>query len=426
MPRLEELKIASIDERVVDSLVGREENQRLEFKETIDGVPGNEVAKDLLAMTNGSGGFLIIGAMEDPQTKRCSGFRSVNQPQSICTRLKDLALQYLKPPLTVAPETRKSSAGDNLVIAEIPGSKRPRAIEYNGRTELWKRYGTDKRQMSYAEIEKALTPIDPQQELEQQRRLAADRTRWNEITDRGVLWEVVDAEFKRVVAENRYLRLTITPNRLAENLVDVGDQNLQMFLWHPIGAGQREHGWNVQVGPWGAQLVSDSFGIRSQPLEKNGLKLPFISLSRSGHLEFWVPVEAKTFLPPMYWKTEIPDKFVLWPTAICEYPVSFLRFAKALYGKVGVVDDFVWRMEYRNLRGCILYPFVPGRGVTLEGPRAYNLAHFEPREAALEGDWDPDKSALVLIRKLYEAFGLSARHVPLFFEDRFEPDRWQC
>lgn len=88
MPRLEELKIASIDERVVDSLVGREEKQCLEFKKSIDGVLSNEVAKDLLAMTNGGGGFLIIGAVEDSQTKRCSGFRSVNQPYRICTPYK--------------------------------------------------------------------------------------------------------------------------------------------------------------------------------------------------------------------------------------------------------------------------------------------------------------------------------------------------
>jgi Putative DNA-binding domain len=429
MAKFEDVEISSLTAPMIDSLKGRKENQRLEFKETIDGVPNYEVAKDIDAMTNGGGGYFVIGPIEDSQGKQCSGFRPVPNPNSVCTRLKDIALQYIKPPLVLAPEVRKSSEGQDIVVALIPESTKPRAIEYDG-TEWWKRYGTDKRQMPYAEIEKALTlATEPNSsaELEKQRQLAADPTRWNEITDRRVLWEVLDREFSSSAGERRYLRLTITPHELKESRVDVSDSDLRMSIWYPTDAGQREHGWNVRTGGWGLELISDPVGLKSSPLEKNGLRFPFIRLTRSGHLEFWAPVEPATFLPPSYFRSNMSEGFILWPTAVCEYPVSFLRFAKKLYERLKIPGDFTWRMQYSNLRGCILYPFIPGRSVSFEPPRTYSQLHFEPREAVLVGnEWDPDRSAFELIKKLYEAFGLSAKHVPLFLDGKFEPDRWQC
>ncbi|MGH7780810.1 MAG: hypothetical protein ACREQR_13385 [Candidatus Binataceae bacterium] len=56
MTNLEDKQISGITEADIDRLNGREENQRLEFKETIDGVPSYEIVKDIDACTNGGGG----------------------------------------------------------------------------------------------------------------------------------------------------------------------------------------------------------------------------------------------------------------------------------------------------------------------------------------------------------------------------------
>jgi len=46
----------------VDALIGRTENQRLEFKETINDVTSYELAKDLGSFANADGGYIVVGA----------------------------------------------------------------------------------------------------------------------------------------------------------------------------------------------------------------------------------------------------------------------------------------------------------------------------------------------------------------------------
>ncbi|MGH7780811.1 MAG: hypothetical protein ACREQR_13390 [Candidatus Binataceae bacterium] len=169
-------------------------------------------------------------------------------------RITDVAPEYIKPPLPLAPEVRKSTAGECVIVVPVPKSSTPRAVEYGGRTEYWKRYGTDKRQMSHAEVEKAMGSTAQEQELETQRRLASDPTRLNEVTDVRVLWEALDKGFKETIGARRYLRLTVTPMELKPDRVDVADDQPRLFVWYPQ-VGQRENGWNVRTGGWGAQIA---------------------------------------------------------------------------------------------------------------------------------------------------------------------------
>jgi predicted HTH transcriptional regulator len=60
----EEKDILDITPDDVCSLVGRKENQRLDFKgKCKEGDPENkEIAKDICAMANADGGYIVIGA----------------------------------------------------------------------------------------------------------------------------------------------------------------------------------------------------------------------------------------------------------------------------------------------------------------------------------------------------------------------------
>jgi schlafen family protein len=430
MTSLEDVRADSITPAQLGSLIGRVETQRLEFKETLDRVDAYELAKDLASFANAVAepGYIVVGAIQDKKTEKCTGFRSVENVPGTIKKIRDVGAKHIEAPLALEPILRKALTGESLVLVEIPASRKLRAVVTKGKAEYWRRIGTDKREMGPAEIEAAILAgrTGDDQEAARQQRLAGDRTRWSEIADRRVLWEVLDREFRATVRDQRYLRVAVTPHELKDDRFDIGDQNLRTFLWHPQH-GQRENGWNVRTGVWGAQILSDPLGLKSEPLEKNGLKLPFIRLTRSGHLEFWAPVTVKTFLPPIYWTSNLGEGFPLWPTAVCEYPVSLFRFAKELYRKADLSCDLTCRMEYSNLRGCILYPFIPGRpGVIFQRPSTYDQQHFEPREITLTGDWDPDTKAFELIKKFYQAFGFSASQIPLFSNGKFEPDRWQC
>jgi hypothetical protein len=103
--------------------------------------------------------------------------------------------------------------------------------------------------------------------------------------------------------------------------------------------------------------------------------------------------------------------------------VSFLRFAKELYKLLKVGGQLVWRMEYRNIGGCILPPYLPDAGV-MEQPKAYPVQHFGPISESIETDFDPDGAAFELIRKFYQVFGFSQKHIPLFADGKFAPEKW--
>src|SRR5258708_6975237 len=93
---LEETKIADVTAAHLDGLVGREENQRLEFKETIDGVAASELAKDLASMANADGGYFVVGAVQDRKGERCMGFKTVQNADLAFKKMKDIAAERIQ------------------------------------------------------------------------------------------------------------------------------------------------------------------------------------------------------------------------------------------------------------------------------------------------------------------------------------------
>lgn len=152
---LEDTRIVDVTSVELDGLVGREENQRLEFKETLDGVDSYELAKDLASMANADGGYFVVGAVQDKKTERCTGFRSVQSANVAFKKLKDIAAERIQDRLALEPVLRTTTAGENLVLISIPDANRLHAVIFDGRTEYWIRVGRDKRQMKPHEIEAA-------------------------------------------------------------------------------------------------------------------------------------------------------------------------------------------------------------------------------------------------------------------------------
>ncbi len=400
------------------AVIGREENQRLEFKKTIVSTPAPEIARDVSSFANAEGGFIIIGCMEDAKTKKSTGFYSLPDTEAVRKKLRDACAKYIDEPLAVFPTALQTNAGENIVVLFVPKSPSLRAVVFDGKTEFWKRVGVDKRPMNPAEIRARMNQAQNAADLLlAQRRLASDLTRWNEITNREVLWEALDARFKSIIGGAPYLRLTITPHDLRDGLVDISNQDLKTFLWYPT-VGQREAGWNVRVGPFGSQIVSDSVGLHSEKTE-----VVSIHLTRSGHLEFWAPIDPSLFC----WQQSL-DEYAkaprLWPTAVVEFPASFLRFAKELYRRLKTDCEFSWRMEYRNIQGALLYPYLPVSPALLDGPRRFPITDFEPREVRLDRDFDADPAAFGMVVKFYEVFGFSRKQVPYFIDGKIAPERF--
>jgi hypothetical protein len=155
---LEENRISDLTAAHLDGLLGREETQRLELKETIDGIDSYELAKDLASMANADSGYLVVGAVQEKKTERCIGFRSLSDKSArlAFNKIKDIAAEHIQDRLVLEPVLRRTSAGESLMLVAIPRAHRLHAVLNDGRAEHWIRVGRDKRPMKHHEIEAAI------------------------------------------------------------------------------------------------------------------------------------------------------------------------------------------------------------------------------------------------------------------------------
>ncbi len=154
MPHIEEKNSEEITRVDIDSLLGREENQRLDFKETLGTTPNYEIAKDLACFANAEGGLIVYGAVEDRSTTKCVGFKSVTDPESLRKKIEQVAIDRVQERLPLSPRIATATTGEVLVLVLIPKGRKLRAVKNEqGNPEYWKRFGRDKRIMTHAEMQ---------------------------------------------------------------------------------------------------------------------------------------------------------------------------------------------------------------------------------------------------------------------------------
>jgi len=414
----------------LDALIGREENQRLEFKENYGRDDNKEIAKDICSFANADGGYIVIGARVAMENKlKCIGFSSVVDPEILRQRIIQVVLDCVSERIAgLQTRVYQTSSGEQVVLIYIPPSlQKPHMVTKDKRTDFWKRYLEDTRLMTIAEIRDAAINgsdifllqniikqndyIAKQFQFRQSADLIAevsqDRGRVAGITNVDTLLRSMDHLFEYAVQNDRYFRLTITPHNLRGGLFNPSDAKIQEILSNP--PQQRAHGWNMKsIAP----IRIYAAGLESETL--NNRYLYYLNLLTSGHLEFWTPIDDH-----FCWNQD-PQEMErhprLYPYAATEHPISFLRLAKALYQQLNLSCPYNWRMQYWNLQGCILLPYHPGIvdfDYPFNHPIPYKDLHFM-RDANLDADFDPDASALILIEKLYQAFTYSRSHIPFF------------
>jgi hypothetical protein len=421
MRNLEDCQADTITSTEIGTLVGRQENQRLEFKERVTAISTYELAKDLASFGNAEGGFVVVGAVQDKNTERCIGFKSVQNAAGEMKKIRDVAAVHIEKPLSVVPVLGSAPSGESVVYTFVPKSDTLLAVTTNKKAEYWKRIGADKREMTHAEVEAAIRAGRNALEegRKRERALAKDKTRWNEITDHDLLRELMGGRFSTAVGSERWFRMTATPLELKPDRVNTGDVNLRGFIQFPYGGGQRQDGWFLGMGSSERDVVLSPLGLESQRNANATSVPPSILLSRSGHFEFWLPLFPWICFRQAQADYEKQPR--LWPRAVVELPLSFLLLVKQLHQRIGVTGSFIVGAEYRNLRGAILQPGSPFGMPFFDGPRAFSEPDYGPFEQQLEPEFDPDADALKFALHLYRSFGYDRNHIPYFPGEKFTP-----
>lgn len=109
-----------ISEAEVLRLIIKGENSHMELRET---VPGDDpLARTLCAYANTSGGWLIIGVDEDRKVAGCE------DPADVLTRLRLVAEEDIKPPLTYEVHEIETKTGIVITIHVNRSNERPHSI----------------------------------------------------------------------------------------------------------------------------------------------------------------------------------------------------------------------------------------------------------------------------------------------------------
>ena len=137
-----------------------------------------------------------------------------------------------------------------------------------------------------------------------------------------------------------------------------------------------------------------------------------LTLLENGYLELSCPLRNALF---QWYKEEsgVPEADWLYPYAVLELPLSFLKVAKKLYELADVRTDLRLRQEYRNVTGFVLPSGHPGNPLFGRELRPFEGQHIISREVHLNYDYKPASVARDLVEEVYEYFGYSADAIPL-------------
>ena len=161
--------ISEIDVQKLKNLIGnQEENVSIEFKVKYDKESKTpeeykrEICKDVSAMANAEGGYILVGVSEDRQTSTAQDFRCVPNANSLAESINGICLDNIDPRITdleVKPYPLKWKNKDiEIVIIHIPRSNtRYHSFVSQGATSLMKRYGKVTREYPILEVIDAIS-----------------------------------------------------------------------------------------------------------------------------------------------------------------------------------------------------------------------------------------------------------------------------
>jgi len=213
--------------------------------------------------------------------------------------------------------------------------------------------------------------------------------------------------FEERIGTQRFFRITATPVDLGQTSADLENPALLALLMDPPNPHGRPVGWSTKPLP---PLKRTSTGFENERVDYHHLK--FIM---NGHLEFWTAINGY-----FCWQqdpTDMKEHPRLYPYAVVEHPLSFVRLYRALADLLDIRGEITFQMQYLNVHGAILLPYTPesiGFIMPMEPvkPLQRNRLVF-PAKRFAEG-FDPDRTALEIVKDLYYEFGYNREHIPFF------------
>ena len=420
------------DQELIDLIGNQEENQWIEFKrEDYHRDPNDpekhkrEICKDVTAMANAEGGYIFIGVQE--KDKIAQGFFTVDNPDKLVESINSVCLESVDPRIqsleVQARSLKWNGRNITLVIIHIPPSdSRPHGFRWKGSTNFVKRYGNHTREYPMSELDEAFSarhysPIIGQindrldtilSHIRQSRRSSMssqeDALEQQEVGD---LLHLMKLRFEETVSDKPYYRILAVPTTLNPNAVSTQEQEVHDILQYPQNVRRTGFGFI------GVERIENSL----EGIKGIGVLGYEVIILKNGFLELRHPLSSDQF---QWFKEErgfSADSKWLYPYAVCEFPVTFMRLVQTIHSISGITSSILVQQEYRNLSGFLLvgrHPSNPLFGRIEEHQQMYTQSDAIGQKWTIEPEFVPDQAAYDLVKEIYASFGLSEDLIPLF------------
>ena len=244
-------------------------------------------------------------------------------------------------------------------------------------------------------------------------RLAADED-IKETAVKGFLHSM-KLRFDEVISRQPYYRIFAIPTTWVPNAVQTQEKNIRKLLQNPPDVRKGAFGYTG----W-QEILPIPDGISMSGVSAGGGE---ITLLNNGFFELKWPMANSVF----QWKIEdyelFSDSEWLYPYVVCEFPVTFLRLAKAIYIASKIDCSILVQQEYHNLEGFLLVGGLPGEpnfGKFENERSVYKRPSPIISKKTVNPNFMPDQVAYDFVTDVYTHFGLSTASIPPLFDEKYK------
>lgn len=205
-----------------------------------------------------------------------------------------------------------------------------------------------------------------------------------------------------MVKQTSAYRIYCVPEKLQRTLVDTSSPEVQNLLRRPSHLRPNSFGYR---GLNSVRPTSEGLRGTGETAEQELIVL------ENGYIELSCPVRNALF----QWRREesgFGNTDWLYPYAVVEMPISFLRLARDLYSSAGLTSQIRVAQEYRNIRGFLLVAGHPASPLFGREKRLFDEQDLIGKTRVVGADFNPEKLARELIAEAYLQFGFDTDAIP--------------
>lgn len=392
----------------VDEILGRREDQRLEFKSAeVLTRDLDSVAREVVGMLNANGGEIWIGVEDEDDV--AVAIHPVTDSAREKRRLLDHLLETIDPaPLSgeVAIDARPAEASPAVLVVRVEPSnlagRKPFAYRKRGGWHFLRRVDARNHPMTREEIFGQQAPRDRSDSEAAIQSVLAARRQLHE-SGRSGLWIALEPAY--------------------DLELDIQDPRFQGLSSDPSLSGNRRMGTHFAMANRRPRLGRERFEWEWWS-EHSRSPITHVEIRESGGLRFWAALDLLEASGDPFGETWVGQGGELDPIAILELPISALRLAAAVYREQPRLDLPVavdlallgidgWRLR-RGTPGTAYFRGAAGRSMEeQEEPELiWNPLVLPIREITER----PDRCGFRLVRRVYQAFGIGESDMPRFYD----------